>query len=148
LRSHPHQVACSSDDCQRRRGNDYHRKKVQKDPLYRLLCEDAQKMWQEQNPDYMNQYRARRRKEKTDRPGSRRAVGELSRLLSLVKNNLAKNASGFRVTRCGSDVWLVTPKKAAAAKNNVAPNHVIVIQGLTFDGPAKIQKEQASGNSA
>jgi hypothetical protein len=148
LRSHPHQVACSSDDCQRRRGNDYHRKKVQKDPLYRLLCEDAQKMWKEQNPDYMNQYRARRRKAKADRPGSRRAVGELERLLSLVKNNLAKNPSAFRVTHCAPDVWLVAPKKAAAEKNNFAPSQVIVIKGVTLDGLTKNQKEQGSGNSA
>ena len=105
-------------------------------------------MWKEQNPDYMNQYRARRRKAKADRPGSRRAVGELERLLSLVKNNLAKNPSAFRVTHCAPDVWLVAPKKAAADKNNFAPNHVIVIQGVTLDGHAKNQKEHASGNSA
>ena len=147
LRCHPHQVVCSADDCQRRRGNDYHRKRVQKDPLYKLLCEDAQKMWREQNPDYMDQYRASRRKDKTGRPSSSRAVRELNRLLSLVKNNLVKNASEFRVTRCGSDVWLVTPKKAVADKNNLTPNQVIVFQGVTLDGQAKNQKEPSSGNS-
>lgn len=105
-------------------------------------------MWREQNPDYMDQYRASRRKEKTGRPGSSRAVRELSRLLSLVKNNLVKNASEFRVTRCGSDVWLVMPKKAVADKNNLAPNQVIVFQGVTLDGQAKNQKEPSSGNSA
>jgi hypothetical protein len=104
-------------------------------------------MWKEQNPDYMKQYRARRRKAKADHLGSRREVGELKQLLSLVKNNLVKNASAFRVKRCAPDVWLVTPKRATADKNNVAPNHVIVIQGVTFDGQAKNQKEHGSGNS-
>ena len=105
-------------------------------------------MWKEQNPDYMNQYRASRRKKKTGRPGSSRVVRELTRLLSLVKNNLVKNASEFRVTRCGSDVWLVTPKQAVADKNSLTPNQVIVFQGVTLDGQATNQKEPSSGNSA
>jgi hypothetical protein len=133
LRCHPNQVVCSSDDCQRRRRNDYHRKKVQKDPLYRLVCEDDQKTWKKQHPEYMKQYRARLRKAKAGRPAFRPVVGELLRLLSRVKNNLVKNTSAFRVTRCAPNTWLLTPKKRADDKNTSAPTHVILIHGITPD---------------
>jgi hypothetical protein len=132
-RSHPHQVVCSSGDCQRRRRADYHRKKLIKDPLYRALCQDSQEMWKQRNPEYMKQYRASQRETKPGRPAVRPAVRELERLLSLAKNTLVKNTSAFQVRRYASGVWLVTPKNMAADKNTFAPAHVIVIQGITLD---------------
>jgi hypothetical protein len=132
-RSHPQQVVCSSDDCQRRRRADYHRKKLKKDPLYRALCEDSQETWKQQNPDYMKQYRASRRKAKPGRPSVRPVICELERLLSLVKNNLVKNTSALRVTRCAPNIWVLAPNGKADDKNTSAPTHVIVIHGLAPD---------------
>ena len=132
LRSHPQQVVCSAADCQRRRRNDYHRKKLNKDPLYRALCEDSQKTWKERNPEYMKKYRASQQKAKRGRPAVRPRIAEFKRLLASIRNSVVKNTPALRVTRCASGVWLVTPKKAAGEKNTLAPTHVIVIQGLTF----------------
>jgi hypothetical protein len=39
-RFHPEQVVCSFPQCQRRRRNEYHRRKIAADPAYRELCED------------------------------------------------------------------------------------------------------------
>lgn len=130
-RSHPEQKVCSAADCQRRRRVDYHRKKLNKDPLYRALCEDSQKTWKERNPEYMKKYRASQRKAKRGCPAVRPRIAELKRLLASIRNSLVKNTPALRVTRCASGVWLVTPKKAANEKNTLAPTHVIVIQGLT-----------------
>jgi hypothetical protein len=93
-RSHPHQVVCSSEECQRRRRADYHRKKLTKDPLYRALCRDSQDTWKQRNPEYMKQYRAGQRKAKPDRSAARPLITELARLLSLVKNNLGREHLG------------------------------------------------------
>ena len=94
-RSHPHQMVCSSGDCQRRRRADYHRKKLKKDPLYRALCQDSQETWLEQNPEYMKRYRAGQREAKPDRTAVDPLVIELKRLLTSVKNNLVKNTSAI-----------------------------------------------------
>ena len=101
-------------------------------------------MWKQRNPDYMKHYRASQREAKPDHPAARPAVRELERLLSLVKNNLVKNASAFRVKRCASGVWLIAPKKTAADKNIFAPTHVIVIQGITVDEQAKKRRKNSA----
>jgi len=92
--AHPHQMVCSSGDCQRRRRADYHRKKLKKDPLYRALCRDSQETWSEQNPEYMKRYRAGQREAKPDRPAVQPLISELKRLLTSVKNNLVEKHPG------------------------------------------------------
>jgi hypothetical protein len=129
-RSHPHQLVCSSAECQRRRRADYHRKKLAKDPLYHALCEDSQKTWKQRNPDYMKQYRASHRKVKPGRPAVRPRIAEIKRLLTSLRNNLVKNTSALLVTRSAPGIWVIAPKKMAGDKNTLAPTHVIVIQGL------------------
>jgi hypothetical protein len=126
-------MVCSSGDCQRRRRADYHCKKLKKDPLYRALCQDSQQTWLEQNPEYMKRYRADQRKAKPDRTTVDPLVIELKRLLTCVKNNLVKNTSAIRVTRCAPNIWVLAPKGKADDKNNSAPTHVIVIHGLAPD---------------
>jgi len=133
LPSHPQQVVCSSVDCQRRRRAEYHRKKINKDPLYRALCEDSKQTWKQRNPDYMKQYRARRRKVKPDKATVRPSIAELKKLLTSVKNNVEKNTSAIRVTRCTGGVWLIAPKKLSDEKNNFAPTYLIVVRGIPLD---------------
>jgi hypothetical protein len=123
-RYRPDQSVCSSPNCQRRRRNDYHRKKIAQDLTYREQCRDSQKNWRERNPRYMPNYRARRRvKEpptaKSDLPS------ELRRLLKVVKNNVALDLKSF-----DGSAWLVCPSAAIGAKNNLASAQIIVLQGV------------------
>lgn len=147
-RSHRDQKVCSSDDCQRQRRADYHRRKLSKDPLYRALCEDSQKTWKERNPDYMRQYRASQRDTRLGRPAPGRAVRELERLLSHIKNNLVKNTSAFRVKRCGPGCWMVSPVGPGHDKNTSCPTQVIMIQGIMPGEKERGAREQRSGNPA
>lgn len=145
-RSHQDQKVCSSDDCQRRRRTEYHRRRLNKDPLYRALCEDSQKTWKQRNPNYMKQYRASQRQAKLGRSGLRPAARELERLLSHVKNTLVKNTSAFQVKRCAPALWHVGPKEVVADENTLLPTQVIVIQGITVGEQGKGGREQRSGN--
>jgi hypothetical protein len=51
----PAQTACSDPACQRRRRNDYHRRKVAADPVYRLGCLESAQQWRAEPPDYWRQ---------------------------------------------------------------------------------------------
>ena len=53
----PAQTACSDPDCQRRRRNDYHRRKVATDPVYRQVCQESAQQWRAEHPDYWAQLR-------------------------------------------------------------------------------------------
>jgi hypothetical protein len=132
-RSHPQQKVCSSDECQRRRRTEYHRKKVKKDALYSAVCKDCQETWKKQNPDYIKQYRARKRKAKGSSPTANARIVELRRLLTAVMNNLAKNTSAIQVTHSAQGIWLIAPKKPPNEKNILTLTHVIVIQGVVLD---------------
>jgi hypothetical protein len=142
---------CSSDDCQRRRRADYHRRKLNKDPLYRALCKDSQETWKQRNPDYMKQYRAEHRNAPPDHRGRRslpESVADFERLLSLVKNTLVENNPPVRIKRCDAGVWLVDATRSAVGKNILAPTYVVIIQGLASQSGERRAKEQRSGNSA
>ena len=53
----PAQTACSDPAYQRRRGNDYHRRKVASDPVYRQVCQDSAQKWRAEHPGYWKQLR-------------------------------------------------------------------------------------------
>lgn len=53
----PAQAACSDPGCQRRRRNDYHRRKVATDPVYRQGCRDSAQQWRAEHPGYWKQLR-------------------------------------------------------------------------------------------
>ena len=53
----PAQTACSDPACQRRRRNDYHRRKVASDPVYRQVCQDSAQQWRAEHPGYWMQLR-------------------------------------------------------------------------------------------
>ena len=144
-RSHPHQVVCSSDDCQRRRRADYHRKRLKKDPLYSALCQDSQKIWKQTKPRLHEALPGRPARGKARSPrgspsGSRTGTAATARKEQPCKERLGDS----RNTLC-SGSWLIAPKKTAADKNTFAPTHVIVIQGVTVDesGQRKARKNSA-----
>jgi hypothetical protein len=123
-RYRPDQQVCSLADCQRRRRTDYHRKKLATDTIYREQCRDSQAKWREENPEYMKRYRARRRLQMQTamRP---RLIGELRRLLKMVKNNVALDLRSL-----DASVWFISPKGLLSEKNNLASAKVIVVQGF------------------
>ena len=53
----PGQAVCSDPDCQRRRRNDYHQRKVANDPVYRQGCRDSAQQWRAEHPGYWKQLR-------------------------------------------------------------------------------------------
>ncbi|MCZ2077727.1 MAG: hypothetical protein LC130_22310 [Bryobacterales bacterium] len=46
----PPQAACSDPDCQRRRRNDYHRRKIATDSVYRQGCLESAQQWRAEHP--------------------------------------------------------------------------------------------------
>lgn len=120
---HPDQRVCSSGDCQRRRRNDYHRKKLTEDPDYREQCRDSQKKWREKNPDYMKQYRAACRLGGRCRFGKSHLLAVLHQLADSVKNN-----SVVDLRRTDASIWLISDA-VIHEKNNLASAQVIILQG-------------------
>ena len=53
----PAQAVCSDPACQRRRRNDYHRRKVASDAVYRQGCRDSAQQWRAEHPGYWTQLR-------------------------------------------------------------------------------------------
>jgi len=50
------QRVCSQPECQRHRRTDYHRKKIQTDPVYAQVVQDSRKQWREEHADYQKSY--------------------------------------------------------------------------------------------
>ena len=123
-RYRPDQTVCSLPECQRRRRTDYHRKKLAEDPLYREQCRDSQRDWRERNPQYMQDYRARRRV-KEPRMVESELSRELRRLLRGVKNNVALDLKSI-----DGSAWLVLPGESGGEKNNLVSAKIIVLQGV------------------
>jgi len=97
-RYHPDQQVCSSKECQRRRRTDYHRKKLQDDPVYREQCLDSQRKWRERNPEYMQKYLLKRLKKKLCESEISKLVREQS-LFGINENNVAMRSS-HKVCKC------------------------------------------------
>ena len=131
-RFHPDQLVCGRPDCRRRRRRDYHRRKIETDPVYRQVCRDSQQKWRAHHPDYPGQYRQ-------SHPGSvernrqaQRRRDRRRRLQSLVKNNLALD-----LKHSAAEVWLLGPETHHLAKNNLAFSQVLILQTVP-SGPAAL----------
>ena len=125
-RYHPDQDVCSSKQCQRQRRTDYHRKKLDEDPIYREQCRDSQRKWRERNPDYMKQYLSNRQKQRL-LAGETPLANELERLLGLVKNNLA-----FDLRPSTAAIWFIHPDDSAHEKNIFANAKLLALQGTLY----------------
>jgi hypothetical protein len=119
----PRQSVCSKPECQQRRKTEYHRQKVQTDPVYAEVVRDSQKKWREAHPEYSKQYRQthpdtternRQQQQRRDQQG---------RIQNLAKNNLALD-----LKRLVSEVWLVGPTVKDLAKNNLASAKVFIYE--------------------
>ena len=60
---------CSQPECQRHRRADYHRRKIQADPVYAQVVLDSRKQWRAEHADYQKPQRAFVRME--PKPGER-----------------------------------------------------------------------------
>lgn len=118
-RYHPDQVICSRPACQRHRRTEYHRKKLESDPGYRIQCRDSQGKWRQRNPDYMPSYR---RKQQSV-PGLKPPTEPLNELLRLVKNNVA-----IDLKQRTAAVWLICSDQDV--KNTLASAKMIVIEAV------------------
>ena len=119
----PDQTFCSRADCQRRRRAEYHRRKIETDPVYAEVVNDSRKKWRDSHPDYQRAYRQsheaaaeRNRQLQRQRDGKRR-------LQSLVKNNLALD-----LKRSTAGVWLIGPAARNLDRNNLASCQVLIFQ--------------------
>ena len=126
-RYHPNQDVCSSDECQRRRRTDYHRRKLEEDPIYREQCRDSQRKWRDRNPEYMKTYLSKHRKDKQLDPQASTLAHEFQRVLSLVKNNLA-----FDLKRSTAAIWFIYPQAEGYEKNIFANAKLLALQGTLY----------------
>ena len=123
----PQQLVCGHPDCQRQRRRDYHRRKIETDPLYRQVCRDSQRKWRDLHPDYPRQYRQTHPESvRSNRQGQRRRDRQ-RRLQHLVKNNLALD-----LKHSAAEVWLLGPEAEHLAKNNLAFSQVLIYQTVPF----------------
>jgi len=119
----PRQLVCSHSDCQRQRRRDYHRRKIESDPLYRQVCRDSQRKWRDLHPDYPRQYRQTHPESvRRNREGQRRRDRQ-HRLQHLVKNNFALD-----LKHSAAEVWLLGPEVEPLVKNNLAFSQVLIYQ--------------------
>ena len=117
------QRVCSQPECQRHRRADYHRRKIQSDPVYAQVVLDSRKQWRAEHADYQKTY-WRTHPEAAQRNRQRqRQLDRQRRVTALVKNNVALD-----LKRSAAEVWLVGPDAAELVKNNVAFSEVIVFQ--------------------
>ena len=122
---HPQQAVCTQRACQRRRQNDYHRQKIQRDPEYAQVCQDSRKKWRQAHPDYDRQYREAHPDSAERNRLQQRQRDQKRRLLHLAKNNLALD-----LRHCSAGVWLAGAGVADLAKNNFAPLRLFIFQPL------------------
>ena len=134
------QRVCSQPECQRRRRADYHRHKIQTDPVYAQVVVDSRKQWRAEHADYQRTY-WRTHPEVAERNRERqRQVDRQHRVTSLVKNNVALD-----LKHSAAEVWLVGPDAADLVKNNAAFSEVIVFQRV-IASPSESCKEHRSGS--
>ena len=125
-RYHPNQEVCLSEECQRRRKREYHRKKRAEDATSRQICADSRKNWRENNPDYQRRYRAKHQFSCEQNRQKQRSRNLKRRLSVIVKNNLA-----IDVTRSYTEVWTIGPAMDSIVKNNLAISQVMILQADT-----------------
>ena len=132
---------CSQAECQRHRRAEYHRRKIQTDPVYAQVVQDSRKQWRVEHADYQKAY-WRTHPEAAERNRQRqRQLDRQRRITSLVKNNLALD-----LKHSAAEVWLVGPEAADLVKNNVAFSEVIVFKRVIPLQPESC-KEQRPGSS-
>jgi hypothetical protein len=121
----PQQSVCSQPDCQRQRRSDYHRRKLQSDPLYRQVVSDSRRKWREAHPDYSRHYRQQHPAAAEQNRWQQRRRDQKRRIQKLAKNNLALD-----LKHSAAEVWLLGSAVKDLAKNNLASCQLFIFQPL------------------
>lgn len=121
----PQQSVCSQPDCQGRRRTDYHRRKLQSDPLYRQVVSDSRRKWREAHPEYSRHYRQQHPASAEQNRRQQRRRDQKRRIQTLAKNNLALD-----LKHSAAEVWLLGSAVKELAKNNLASCKLFIFQPL------------------
>jgi hypothetical protein len=121
----PDQSFCSQPHCQRHRRAEYHRRKIETDPVYAGVVSDSRKKWRETHPDYQKTYRQSHEAAAERNRQLQRQRDSKRRVQFLVKNNLALD-----LKRSAAEVWLVGPAALDLDKNNLASCQLLIFQPL------------------
>ena len=79
----------SQAECQRHRRADYHRRKIQSDPVYAQVVLDSRKQWRAEHADYQKTYWRNHPEAAEHHRQRQRQLDRRHRVTSLVKNNVA-----------------------------------------------------------
>ena len=121
----PDQSFCNQTDCQRQRRAEYHRRKIETDPVYAGVVNDSRKKWREAHPDYQKAYRLSHDAAVERNRQLQRQRDDKRRVQSLVKNNLALD-----LKRSTAGVWLIGPAALDLDRNNLASCQLLIFQPL------------------
>lgn len=119
----PDQNFCSRPDCQRQRRAEYHRRKIEADPVYAGVVNDSRKKWRAAHPDYQKAYRLSHEAAVERNRQLQRQRDDRRRVQSLVKNNLALD-----LKRSTAEVWLIGPAARDLDRNNLASCQLLIFQ--------------------
>jgi hypothetical protein len=119
-------VVCSEPACQRQRRTDYHRKKLETDPLYRQVVRDSQRQWWDEHLDYQKQRRHQHPEVVAANRQQQHQRDQKRRIERLVRNNLALD---LKASAAG--IWLLTPQGSDLDRNNLASAQVLIFQQLS-----------------
>jgi hypothetical protein len=126
-RFRPHQLVCSRSDCQRQRRRDYHRRKIETDPVYAQVVRDSRRKWREAHPHYQKNYWHTHHQAAQRNRQRQRQRDQKRRVQKLVKNN-----SALDLKRSPAQIWLVGPAASLLEKNTLASSSLFIFQPLEF----------------
>lgn len=126
----PQQLVCSQPECQRWRRAEYHRKKLQADPVYCQVVRESQRQWWDEHADYQTQRRQKKPAVVVANRQRQRQRDQKRRLQHLVRNNLA-----FDLKRASAGVWLVGRDWDGLDRNNLASAEVLIFQPVSSATP-------------
>ena len=121
----PQQTVCSKPACQRQRRQDYHRKKLATDPVYRQSVRESQKQWWEEHPEYQKHHREKNPQQVENNRKRQRQRDQRRRLGNLVRNNLAVD-----LKRSVSEIWLLGSKLGDLDRNILASTQVLIFPSV------------------
>jgi hypothetical protein len=122
---HPNQTTCTSAECQRRRKNDSHRKRITTDPDYQKTCIESRKKWRDNHPDYQRDYRYKNQAYVEQNRRMQQQRNHKRQLELIVKNNLA-----IDLKQLPARVWMTGPGLEAIVKNNLAISQIVIFQAV------------------
>lgn len=125
------QLVCSRPGCQRQRRAEYHRKKLQADPVYRQVVRESQRQGWNEHAEYQKQRRLKNPGVIAANRQRQRQRDQKRRLQRLVRNNVA-----FDLKRAGAGVWLVGPEWDDLDRNNLAFAQVLIFQPVSSPAPS------------